>query len=62
MAEGVEVGLSRCQARGNGARVRQQQRPCTGQRDRSRAARPVDELLVDDSLERCDLLEMADCV
>ena len=56
VAEGVEVGLSRCQTRGDGARVRKQQRPRTGQRDGSRAARAVDELLVDDALERCDLL------
>ncbi len=54
--EGREIGLGGLQARDDHACVAQQQLPGLGQRDRSRPPGPLDELLADDALERCDLL------
>ena len=54
--ERAEVGLRGLQARDDRLRVAQQQLAGLGQRDRARAARPLDEPLADDPLERRDLL------
>ena len=55
-AQRVQVGLRGLEARDDRVGVAQQQPPRLGQRDGPRAARPLDEPLADDPLERRDLL------
>ena len=54
--ERAEVGLGGLEARDDRLGVPQQERAGLGQRDRARAAGPLDEPLADDPLERRDLL------
>ena len=54
--ERAEIGLGRLQPRDDRPRVAEEQPSRLGERNRARAARPLDQPLADDPLERRDLL------